>query len=462
MRLTISQIGEILGGSQPRGDALALRAAIDSRAVRQGDLFVCIPGERADGHDFARMAAASGAAAILASKPVPDVDIPVFIVPDTTEALGRLAAAARDGFKGKVICLTGTAGKTTLKDTLAAILSCAGKTAATEKNHNNQLGLPLAILAAEGDERFLVLEAGINHPGDMEYLGGIARPDLAIILNVGPGHTEGLGDKGVAWNKTRLLTFLKRGGEALVSADYPDLAAEAIQTKARVHFFSLRDEKAEFHALNPPADGSYVLKLAQNSCAVETPFLGEYGAETALCAAAAAHMLGCGCGDIKNGFANLRLPPQRFNRIEKCGKHIFDSTYNANPLSMSRMLGAAAAYAEKNGMPFVAVLGEMGELGEEAALWHRKLGALLAKLRPLAVFWKGGHYENVKSGLGSSGAPLVAVDEPAQFVEAFNECPATRSLDACVVLFQGSRSNRMEKLLEEFMNHCGEGRENVL
>lgn len=452
----------MLGGIQPEGDTLVLRAAIDSRTVRNGDLFVCIPGERVDGHDFAACAAANGAAAILASKALPSVDIPVFIVPDTVEALGRLAAAVRNEFKGKLICLTGTAGKTTLKDTLAAILSGAGKTAATEKNHNNQLGLPMAILATEGDESFLVLEAGINHPGDMEYLGGIAGPDLAIILNVGPGHIEGLGGKGVAWNKTRLLTFLKPGGEALVSADYPDLVAEAVKTNASVHFFSVKDDKAEFYAFKASGGGAYALDLKQQICNVETPFFGEYGAETALCAAAAANLLGCDCRIIKNGFANLRLPPQRFNKLEKCGKHIFDSTYNANPLSMVRMLNAAAAYAERNGIPFLAVLGEMGELGEDSDQWHRKLGEELAELRPLAVFWKGSHYEDVKSGLASVGIPLMAVNEPAQFVKTFNECPQTMALGECVILFQGSRSNRLEKLLEAYIHNCGEGKENVL
>ena len=212
--------------------------ATDSRAAVPGSLFVCIPGERVDGHDFAESAADRGACAVLAQHPLPAFaekrpGVPVLLVEDSVKALGQVAHAWRRTFAGKVVGLTGTAGKTTVKEVLASVLSLAGKTAKTEMNHNNQIGMPMAMLAADGGERFWVMEAGISHAGDMDELGAVMEPDLAIVLNAGTGHTEGLGREGVAWHKTRLFTHLSPAGKAMASADYPELARCALEPVPR-------------------------------------------------------------------------------------------------------------------------------------------------------------------------------------------------------------------------------------
>lgn len=472
MRMSLAEIADCLNVSIPSQRPVAIEGvSIDSRRIKPGDLFVCIRGERYDGHDFAAKAAENGAAALLASERIENAGVPVLQVGDTVEALGQLASCWRKKSAAKVICLTGTAGKTTLKDTLAAILSQDGKTASSKGNHNNQIGLPLTILEANGDEKYWVLEAGISRAGDMEHLGGIARPDLAIILNVGKGHTEGLGGEGVAWHKTRLLRHVNKKGGALICADYPDLLAETAKLNIKPTLFStLGKAGADYGAVSGEdlPEGSYRLTSSNGGHVFQTPFFGEYGAETALAAAAAADMLGLDKALIQKGFQEVRLAPQRFSLREKGGWHIFDDTYNANPLSMNRMLSAAKNFARKHDLPFMAVLGHMGELGKEAGKCHRDLGRSLARLEPEAIFWKGEFYGDVLSGfleLSPGKKNILRHFEKAEeFISLWNDLAARNDgCDKGVVLFKGSRVNRMEETLARFEKHCADkGERDVL
>ncbi|WP_206214937.1 MULTISPECIES: UDP-N-acetylmuramoyl-tripeptide--D-alanyl-D-alanine ligase [unclassified Desulfovibrio] len=468
--MTVGEMAQALGlpaeaCAGHEGRVLA-RAVTDSREAAPGALFVCVPGARVDGHDFAASAVERGAGAVLASRPLPEVtalSVPVLVVPDTVKALGRLAAHWRDRTAAKVVCVTGTAGKTTLKEALAAILAVRGKTAKTPLNHNNQIGMPCAVLDTDGDEDFWVMEAGISHEGDMDELAAILRPDLAVILNVGPGHTEGLGGKGVAWHKARLLAHLAPGGTALVSADYADLVAEPKALGVSPVFFSTVQGRAPYTAaMEDGAAGRCRLELAGESFSVDTPFRGAFGAENAIAAAAAAHLLGLSEDEICRGFAEAPLPPRRSARKELGPWRVIDDTYNANPLSMRRMLEAAAEEALGAGLPLAAVLGEMGELGAESARHHAELGRLLGRLGVDAVYWKGGHGEDVRAGLVAENphtAPRwTPVTGPEDFVRAW--VGEERFPDGAVVLFKGSRANRLEELLAALEKaQAGQGRE---
>ena len=445
------------------GGRVLTRAVTDNREACPGALFVCVPGARVDGHDFAASAVERGAGAVLACRPLPEVaamGAPVFVVEDTVKALGKLAAHWRDTTTAKVVCVTGTAGKTTLKETLAAILAVHGKTAKTPLNHNNQIGMPCAVLDTDGDEDFWVMEAGISHEGDMDELAAILRPDLALILNVGPGHTEGLGGRGVAWHKARLLAHLAPGGTALVSADYADLVAAAEATGASPVYFSAAGEDAPYSArMDDGTRGHYSLELAGQGIKAETPFRGAFGAENAIAAAAAAHLLGLDADEISRGFAAAELPPQRCAR-KKIGRwRVIDDTYNANPLSMRRMLEAAAAEAREASLPLVAVLGEMGELGAESARHHEDLGRLLGGLGLAAIFWKGGHGADVQAGLAATHPDAVSVwtqvSGPEEFAAAWQA--AENFPEGGVLLFKGSRANRLEELLAALEKACGAG-----
>ncbi len=458
MRLSHNEIAAHLGHAALPDDFWVTSVVTDSREVTPGALFVCLPGERADGHDFAGMARERGAVALLASRPLPGAGLPVLLVPDTVKALGQIAALWRGRTTARVVAVTGTAGKTTLKETLAQVLSTRGRTARNAMNRNNQIGMPCSVLAAEGNEAFWVMEAGISREGDMDELAPVLRPDLAVILNVGAGHTAGLGKKGVAWHKARLLAHLAPRGLGLVSADYPDLVREARASGAPLRFFSAAGKAVEYRAayVGPApenqgaARGIYRLWLNGETCEVLAPFRGEYGAENSIAAAAAAHLLGLSPEEIAEGFARATLPPQRFSQSRLGAWELIDDTYNANPLSMRRMLEAAAEQAR--GRTFVAVLGEMGELGEAADAMHEQLGRHLARLKPAAVIWKGGHAREMRAGLarGGYGGLYWPVDGVETFIsawKAFLRGARPEQDRGGVLLFKGSRCNRLEELL---------------
>lgn len=455
MILTLKEIAACIGAEAPQmGRNTAITgAAIDSREVLSGQLFVCLPGEKTDGHAFAAMAEERGCAAIIASRPLPEVSVPVFVVPDPSLALARLAACWRQRSGAEVVAITGTAGKTTLKDTLAAIMARKGSVAATKGNHNNQLGLPLTILNASGDEDFWILELGISHAGDMEFLGNIARPDLAVILNVGPGHTEGLGGKGVAWHKSRLLNFLASGGIGLINGDIPELVSACEDTGARIMKFG-RSCDFPFQLLDAAPHGQKV-SLEGEEMSFSTPFTGSSGAENAVAAAAAAHLLGADAEQIAEGFAYVQLPSHRFAHVQVGAAHIFDDTYNANPLSMKCMLESAAAFARTHHLPLYLLLGEMGELGQDAPQWHYELGKQIAALAPKALFWKGRYGQETARGLVDCHCPLSLRPVTAYFASAFVQAAGDDVKTGLVLLAKGSRVNRLENELEALQQLLG-------
>lgn len=456
MRLNLSEIAQCLNLDPPETDPEIGGVAIDSRKVKPGDLFVCLAGENVDGHDFASAAVNAGAAAVLASRPLTGIPAPVLQAQDSSIALGALARYWRNRSSAKIVCITGTAGKTTLKDTLASILAETGTVTATSGNLNNQIGLPLSILACEGNEDFWVLEAGISHAGDMEYLADIVRPDLAVIINVGAGHTEGLGDNGVAWHKTRLLTALAPGGMALINADYPDLLTETTRLAVDFKRFSPGSGQADFRVVSSTA-GHHVLDLAGKEESFDTPFTASFGAEIVLAAAAAATMLGAAPAQIRAGFASVALPPGRFTHISAGNFRIIDDTYNANPLSMTQALKSAAREAARLSLPFIAVLGEMRELGSQAEAAHIQLGHELGELAPLAIFWKGSMEAGIRAGLqqhpATSGMAPVSLGDASSFISQWEELKLPGQ---ALVLFKGSRSNRMEQYLSALVSHAGE------
>ncbi|MBD5553616.1 MAG: UDP-N-acetylmuramoyl-tripeptide--D-alanyl-D-alanine ligase [Desulfovibrio sp.] len=457
MRLGLARIADFLGLPPPALDPVITGAAIDSRKAKPGDLFVCLPGERADGHDFALQAVQNGAAAVLAARALPDVRAPVLIAPNPELALGRIAAFWRSLFGGRVAVITGTCGKTTCKQALAAILAQTGEVASTCGNLNNQLGLPLTILAASGLERFWVLEAGISQPGDMEYLGEIARPDLALILNAGPGHEQGLAGRGVAWHKAQLLRYLAPGGSAIINGDCQPLVEAARALRSRLVFFGDCAGCAG-SASQGAAPGAYSLTLAGRKVSVKTPMAGKTGADNALAAALAAVELGLSDRQIRDGLAAMRLAPRRGESCEVGRFHLIDASYNANPLSMAAMLTEARQTADRLRRPLVCVLGEMLELGASAQAEHVSLGRKLAASQPTAIFWKGGWSDEIDAGLRAAGgaASLQPAGEPAAIAAAICADPLFREQGA-VILFQGSRANRLEEYVDVLKNRLVAG-----
>lgn len=475
MRLSLDVVvhaveGDLLPGNStpPSGEEMLCSVVTDSRQATAGSLFVAVPGERVDGHDFAAAAVASGAGAILAQRNpfAACPPVPVILVRDTVAALGRLAHAWRvlagsHANGPRVVGITGTAGKTTVKELLAQVLDRCGRTARNHLNLNNQIGLPLSMLAADGTERFWVMEAGISLPGDMDELGAVLEPDLGLVLNVGPGHTQGLGDRGVAHYKARLFAHLAQGGTAMVSADYPDLVREARGVHPELIFFSAQGRQVEYRSayVRPASEnrGLFRLWLDGESVDVEAPFQGAFGAENVIAVAAAAHRLGASASDIGEGLCDAILPVQRFACSRVGSWLVIDDSYNANPLSAARTLEAAADMAARleaqtgRSVPLVCVLGEMGELGNIAQIEHRRLGERLAELKARAVFWKGDHQEDVAAGLqqGRYGGLLASITGEEDFLAALAGLTSER-IQGGVIVFKGSRVNHLEKLVDVF------------
>ncbi|MFV0423349.1 UDP-N-acetylmuramoyl-tripeptide--D-alanyl-D-alanine ligase [Oleidesulfovibrio sp.] len=467
--MNLGQIRDALGAVGSIGEAASqvpTGVQTDSRCIRGGELFFCISGERFDGHTFAADVLKKGACAVVAERPPFSMDemdamgeAPVLIVPDTVAALGRLALHHRVAAKAMVAGITGTAGKTTVKELLAHVLSMRGTTAKNHLNKNNQIGLPLSMLDASGDEKFWVMEAGISEAHDMDELGATLRPDLAIVLNVGQGHVSGLGDKGVGYYKARLLSHIARGGVGLVSADYPELVQHARANCTELRLFSAIDPAVPYFAeyAGPAGEGMgrYRVNLEGKEFEVEAPFRGSYGAENVIAVAAAADILGLSSREIIEGLKTAVLPQQRFNCRRIGAWLVVDDTYNSNPLSAGRMVESTAENAA--GGPLVLVMGEMLELGDVANEAHVGLGRKMGSANPVAVFWKGGQVDAVQQGLTESGwkGTFASVNDADAFIRAF----AGLDIASGTVLFKGSRSNKMEILADAFCSVVQDGQE---
>jgi len=445
VNLTLAEVARCLGTLADEGfeETVVTEVKTDSRTVEPGDLFFCIAGENYDGHEFARQAASSGACAIVASRMIDEMDAPIIMVRDTQTALGRLAACWRDTCGAKLVAVTGTAGKTTVKEMLHSVVSQRVAAAKNYRNFNNQIGLPVSMLKASADQELWIMELGISRQGDMEDLAPVANPDLAIITNVGPGHLEGLGNEaGVASAKTGLLRHLRQGGRAVICRDYPLLWNAALElVDAPVGFSSLENTDADFFAVflgtAPDGQGRFRLKTPDGDGELTAPFNGAHYAENLACVAAASHCLGLSRDDVVKGVNAMAADPQRFCCKIGKGITVIDDTYNANPLSMAKSVRTAREMAGER--PLVLVLGDMRELGKEAMALHEELGHVLREVAPAMVFYKGDHFLDVERGFGGY---MREAGKPEKFIEAWRELCITEG----VVLVKGSRSLKMEQM----------------
>ncbi|MGE4504212.1 MAG: UDP-N-acetylmuramoyl-tripeptide--D-alanyl-D-alanine ligase [Desulfovibrionaceae bacterium] len=419
--------------------------ATDSRSVNKGDAFFCIEGENFDGHHFAPQAVKHGARVVVASRLMPELErTPVLLVPDTVLALGRLAAFRRQGTHARVVAVTGSAGKTTVKELLASVAGHGLAVSKSAGNFNNQIGLPLSIFRAADDADLWILELGISKPHDMDELGPVAAPDLAVIHNIGPAHLEGLGSiEGVARAKASLLRHLAPGGRAVVNRDYPELWAEATAIRPDAVGFSTTDPDCDYFCTltgrTPEGRGLFRVKTRAMDETLELPACGAHHAENVAAVACAAHLLGLAPSALREGLAESRALKQRFVCRTQGRMTLIDDTYNANPKSMLAAMRAAKDMAE--GRPLVLVLGEMKELGELAAEEHKALGRAARELAPALLLWKGAHADDVAEGFGPASPAMAPTASPAETARRF----ASLGLGEAVVLVKGSRSCRMEE-----------------
>ncbi|HBA86846.1 MAG TPA: UDP-N-acetylmuramoyl-tripeptide--D-alanyl-D-alanine ligase [Geobacter sp.] len=450
---TLKEIAEATGGEM-MGDAGATAASVstDSRRVAPGELFVPLKGDRFDGHDFIAAAASHGVTLFLVEKRwLEGHGLPkgtsAVVVPDTLKALGDLAAWHRRRFNMKVVCVTGSNGKTTTKEMLAKILTETGPGLKTEGNLNNLIGLPLTIFRLTGHERWAVLEIGMSEFGEIDRLAEIAQPQVGIITNAFPAHLETLGSvEGVARAKGELFLRLKEGSVAVYNVDDPLVSACPTHLNVTRLTFGLRGAEVSSAAITSLGkDGeSFTLRLPDGDQQVTLKAYGKHNIYNALAAAAAAHALGVPGETIRLGLEEFTPYDKRFQLEEVAGVTLVDDSYNANPASMAAALATLKEVGGEGRL--AAVLGDMLELGLGTEEAHRELGRKAAAsverlylLGPLAG--------EVAAGAREAGLDAASVVVGSDHEELARELLNWVNPGDCV-LFKGSRGMRMEKVAQ--------------
>ncbi len=438
MQWTGAEIAGAVGAGVAAADLTVGAVGTDTRRLAPGTLFVALRGARHDGHAFAAEALRAGAAAVLVEHVPAGVDrTRAIVVPDTLDALGALAAAARRRWGGPLIAITGSNGKTTTKEMLAAIAAqvAPGRVLKTHGNENNLIGMPLTLLRLRGDEAFAVIEMGMNAFGEIARLTAIAAPDVGVITNVGPAHLEGLGDlAGVARAKGELFAGLSPQAAIAVNMDDEWVVRAAADCAARrVEFGHGRQVDAE--AIDDRAAGgvSFTLRIGADRAPVHLPLTGRHNVRNACAAAAAAHALGIPLSAIAAGLAATEPPGMRMQVLRLAnGVTVLNDGYNANPASTEAALDALVRLP---GRP-IAALGEMRELGAASEALHARVGAHAAAAGVAWLLAVGPGAAAIAAGARAAGG--IAVDE-CRDAAAAAALIAARWQPGDTILVKGSR-----------------------
>jgi UDP-N-acetylmuramoyl-tripeptide--D-alanyl-D-alanine ligase len=418
--------------------------AIDSRQLRAGDLFAALRGEHADGHDYVAAAAAAGAAGAIVQRSL-NLPLPQIVVSNVAMSMAQAARAARALFKGPVIGVAGSNGKTTVKEMLSTILSQLGPCLSTRGNLNNHLGVPMTLLRLQESHRSAVIEMGANRRGDVEQLVQIARPGIGLITNAGAEHLEGFGSlEGAARAEGEMVAELPDSGVAVINADDAYASLWRASTAAPVVSFGLRSE-ADFHPrklrFEVTADGFATrFRLCSPSGEVEVALsvAGRHNVLNALGAAAAASSAGASLEQIAAGLASMQAVKGRLQlRRTAAGSWLIDDTYNANPSSVRAALEVLSELPGRRWM----VLGDMAELGSFADSSHREIGELAHTLGIERLYTFG-------------TLAALAADSFGPGAERYGDAAAlAQALSAALtpevrLLIKGSRVNRLERVVD--------------
>ncbi|MFL6090829.1 MAG: UDP-N-acetylmuramoyl-tripeptide--D-alanyl-D-alanine ligase [Aeromicrobium sp.] len=443
IRMTLTEIARVVGGTVDAEHAdvlVSAPASVDSREIEPGGLFAALAGEHVDGHDYVGGALETGAAGVLASRPV---DAPHVVVADVTVALGRLARHVVTRIPALVIGITGSQGKTSVKDMVAHVLEPSGATVAAVGSFNNELGVPLTILRADEATEYLILEMGARGIGHIAQLCEIARPDIGVVLNVGSAHVGEFGSPdAIAEAKGEMVEALSaEDGIAVLNADDQRTVGMTVRTAARILTFGEHGNVALGPVtLDDLGEPSFTLSHADGTVNVHVPQVGAHQAMNAAAAAAVGLAAGLDLATIAErlGSAGPRSPMRMARTLRDDGVLIIDDTYNANPESVGAAL-RAVAHLRSGQRRIAAVLGEMRELGEDSAERHREIGALAAKLGFDLIVAVGDAAAAIAEGAGPDAVTAADTDEAAAAVSAW-------LVPGDVVLVKASRGARLERV----------------
>ena len=433
--LKLSELAAVLECEKPASDVKVESIVTDSRKVHYGALFAALPGCQVDGHDYAESAINLGAAALLVNRRL-DFEIPQLVVVDVLKALGTLAKLVRERLDPVVIGITGSNGKTSVKEMVASILRQDSGVLATQGNFNNELGLPLSLFELEQHHEYAVLEMGASKTGDIAYLAEIARPDVGLVTNIGPAHLQGFGDEeGVATAKGELYESLPSDGWAIINGDEPwserwreiSTAGHVLTFGSKGHHDIHIDQKSDTPCIVTP-QGSFEIELA---------LPGRHNLVNAAAATAVALALELPLERIRRGLEKMQPVPGRLNLLHTAaGWTVIDDTYNANPASLYSALQVLANMQGKSWL----VLGDMKELGENSRKLHFEVGDAARSLGVNRLFATGEMSESTVDAFGKGATHYPDRDS---LVEAL--CAELRPGVNCLV--KGSRSMGMEAVV---------------
>lgn len=443
--LQLAELAAPLAGAIHGGDCRFIGVSTDSRTLRQGDLFVALQGENFDGHDYLQQAVRAGAVGALVSRRL-DTPLPLLEVEDTQRALGLLGAYNRDLYRGPLVAITGSSGKTTAKNLVAAVLRSRGRTLATEGNFNNEVGVPLTLLRLTPECEFAVVEMGASRAGDIAWLCRLGRPSVALLLNAMPAHLEGFGSVAeVAAAKGEIFDGLGPQAFAVINADQPWAARWRERAgDATVLDFGLR-APAVVTASAIRSDGVAGTRFTAHTPAGDIPVRlalpGEHNVANALAAIAVGLACELSPAEIRRGLESVRPVPGRLSSTEiPGGATVVDDCYNANPGSVRAAIDLLAGCAGRRTL----ILGAMRELGDESESLHREVGEY-ARAAGIDALW----------GVGDELVPAVAAFGPGGRQFADRETAAAEASAAFgagdTVLVKGSRSAGMEAVLEALL-----------
>ena len=445
--ITLRDAAQWCGGTveEKYADVVFSGACNDTRSLQPGQLFIALQGAR-DGHDFIPAAMEKGAAAVLCSRKVGDY--PAIIANDPRTALGDIAREALKRIGAKVVAVTGSVGKSTTKEMIASVLSGTFRVSKTPANHNNDIGMPMAILDMPEDTEVAVLEMGMNHFREIAYLSGIAHPDVAVIINVGTAHIEFLGtQQGIRQAKLEILEGMTPQGMLLLNGDDTMLRYLDVMPKQRITYFG-KSEGCNVRALDvSQSEGTlhFQVEAGRLTFPVDMKLEGEHYAADALAAVTVGLKLGVHPDKIRQQLDAFQNISGRQEIFEAKGFTIINDCYNAGPESMAAALNVLGNRPGRH----IAVLGDMLELGDCAQAEHYRIGRIAAEKADM-VFAFGPHAGRVLDGTITGGMPETmgrAFKSREELTAALKR--AVKPGD--VILFKGSHGMHLEKVLEAFL-----------
>jgi UDP-N-acetylmuramoyl-tripeptide--D-alanyl-D-alanine ligase len=436
--------GRLVGADGPFG-----QVTTDTRTLGSGSLFVAIRGDRFDGNDFVDEAAARGAAGALVSRLAASA-LPQIEVSDSRRALGAMARAWRASFAIPVVAVTGSSGKTTVKELVAAILGVSRSVCVTQGNLNNDIGVPLTLMRVDSEHDAAVIELGANHIGEIDYLARLAQPTVGIITNAAAAHLEGFGSlRGVCVGKGELLDHLPRAGTAVLNADDQFRADWVARSRCEFTVTFGFAASADCRVVGEPdylPTGSKFRMRLPDGTEVDTwlPLLGRQNVANALAASAAAQAVGASTDDIVAGLARAAPVRGRLRAVPgRNGATIIDDSYNANPGSVHAALDHLAQLRGRR----ILVFGNMAELGPSAPALHREIGEY-ARGRCDALFAIGDLASEAATAFGPNGRPVADLEAAREALDPLLAGDVT-------VLVKGSRVMGLDRLVKVLENDSG-------